>query len=440
MNSLNRSLIFMMALIATAPLAEAKYTEVMDPQGFTKNLKSDYGLVDDNAAADQSDVLLKAIEEVNQAGGGNIVIPKGVYRLSSINLKSDIHLLIDAGTVIKPSTGVVFNFSPGKELEKKNNRGFIENVSVRGVGGAFIIDYHDRKYKDRQRAIVAKMVRNFLISDMIVKDNYSVYCGIALTPSSEKKEDVTDWEVSRATDGTLRNLVHLKASPGYGLVQCHGAQSVHFENLYSLGGVALRLEVGANNKNVGVYDLTAKNITCKNGKTAFMMGPHSAKNGVIKVDGVTAISCAKAVGIGNGHVKAKAPDQTPGWFGQGSYVKNIRAVFGTQAQIKRSEFLRIPSTKYYKNMKMWSDHKFYTGPSIGAVFNSATSYNVKIENVTMEGFEYNKRTPILKDGEGYRAGKWADEKRAWEEKYNGAKWLSDKGVVVKDYDVKDYIN
>lgn len=439
MNYLSRVLFLMMALMAAVPLAQAEYKEVMDPKGFSKNLKKHYRLKDDNAQTDQSDKLREAIDDVSKHGGGTIVIPKGVYRFSSIYLKSNVHLLIDAGTVIKPSEGVVFSLTPGREEEKANNRAFIENVSIRGVGGSFIIDYHDRKYKDRQRAITAQMVRNFLISDMIVKDNYSVYCGISFSPSREKKEDVSGWEVSRPTDGTVQNITHLKASPGYGLVQCHGARSVHFENLYSLGGVAFRLEVGADNKNVGVYDLTAQNITCKNGKAAVLLGPHSAKNGVVTIDGVTAISCEKAVGIGAGHVKEHAPDQTPGWFGEGSSVKNIHAVFGTSAQIKRSEFLRIPDPKYYADMEMWCDHKFYTGPSIGAVLNSATSYTAKIENVTMEGFEYNHDKPVMKDGDGYRPGKWADEKAMWEKTHQGGQWLSDKGVVVTDYDVNDYM-
>ena len=60
-----------------------------------------------------------------------------------------------------------------------------------------------------------------------------------MAPTSTRIKDVSNWEVSRATNGTIRNCRIFNANPGYGLVQCHGAQSLHFEDIYAKGGVAL---------------------------------------------------------------------------------------------------------------------------------------------------------------------------------------------------------
>ncbi|NJB83666.1 hypothetical protein GGR97_002465 [Wenyingzhuangia aestuarii] len=417
----------------------AQYTEVMNKKGLTKSLNKDYNLKDDNAKTDQSDKLVKAIDDVNSKGGGIIKIDKGVYRFSGVNLKSNVHILIEGGTVIKPASSVVFNFSVDNKTEKKNPKAFIKNVSVRGNGGAFIIDYHTHKYKDRQRAIIAKMVQNFLIQDMIVKDNYSVYCGITLAPANEKVADVKNWEVSRASYGTIRNITHYNASPGYGLVQCHGAQNVHFENLYSEGGVTFRLEVGANNKNVGVFDLTAKNIINKNGRAAVMLGPHSAKNGIIKVDGVTSISSTFAVTVGDGGVKKDAPDQTPGYFHKDSSIDNVVAIYGKSAQVKGPTLLEFPKVDdYFDYLKVFSDGKFYEGPSVTAVHYGPTTYSIKLgKNIKMKGFPHHNNKPIVTRSDTRKAS-WGAEKKAWKAAHPGSEFISDKGVLVKDYQVKAY--
>ena len=90
------------ALIFWATTADARYQETMDPNGFVKNLESDYGLVDDDAKTNQSALLQKAINDVAAAGGGRLIIPKGTYRFAKVYLKSNVHLLIEKDTVIKP--------------------------------------------------------------------------------------------------------------------------------------------------------------------------------------------------------------------------------------------------------------------------------------------------------------------------------------------------
>lgn len=325
-----------------------------------------------------------------------------------MRLKSNIHLLIEAGTVIKSfwpggrkETVFVMDaeLPPGKNASTEDEKAFIENVSIRGLGGRFTVDYSDRPMQQGHTAVACRMVRNFLIADLDVQDNFTTHCGIYLVPTGSTAKDVNDWPVSRATDGTIRNCRIFNASPGYGLVQLHGAQSVYFEDLYAKGGVALRLETGAVGPQTAVYDVTAKNVTCEDGRCAVMFGPHSAVNGVVEVDGVVSKSCAYAVTIGLGGVKVEQlkyqPDAEDGSFAAESYVKDIRVIFGRHAQIKTHSILAVP-TLYYDDLKLrWFD-KFFEGPSIAAVKDSTQGhYHVRIENVTMEGFQYNADKPIL---------------------------------------------
>ena len=392
-----------------------------------KNLKFDYGLVDDDAETNQSTILQEAINDISTAGGGQLILPKGTYRFAKVYLKSNVHLLIEKDTVIKPdwpkgTKTVVFILDAedrsGQKRGDKSEREYIENVSIRGLGGRFIIDYSDRERVDGEgiRAVLCRMVRNFLISDLDVMDNFTVYCGITLSPTRSKVKDVKDWEVSRATNGIIRNCRIFNASPGYGLVQLHGAQSVHFEDIYAKGGVALRLETGALGNHTAVFDITARNVTCENGRCAVMLGPHSAVNGFVHVDGVTAKSCTYAVTIGLGGVKkaelARNPNATHGRFADGSSIRNIHAVFGTNAQIKTHAILEVPE-EYYDELRLRDYPKFFDGPSIGAVKDSTKgAYRVIVENVTLEGFKHNKDKKILTPDDA-RPGKWAQELRKW---------------------------
>lgn len=423
--------LFTIMAISFTTMANAEYQETMIPGSQTANAGTDYGLVDDAASENQSDIVQQAIDEVAAAGGGRLVIPRGTYRFAGILLKSNVHLLIEKGTVIKPwwpdgEKTVVFILDAERPSQKKKmtadqEKAFIENVSIRGLGGRWTIDYSDRERKQGEgvRGVLAKMVRNFLIADLDVRDNYSVYCGITLTPL-QTTTDTSNWAVSRATSGKIRNCRIFNASPGYGLAQLHGAQSVHFEDLYALGGVTLRLETGAVGDKTAVYDITGRNIVNENGRCAVMLGPHSAMNGVVKVDGVRSISSAYAVSIGLGGVKEAElkhnPDASDGVFAKGSYIRNIHAIFGMHAQVKTHVFLSIPD-EYHDDLKLRWENKFFEAPSIGAVKDySGDHYDVIVENVTMEGFRYNAERPILTEAD-LPSGKWANAVKKWKSDY-----------------------
>lgn len=376
----------------------AAYVETMNPHGPTRNLQVDFGLVDDQAKDNQSETLQNAIDEVSEKGGGKLILPKGTYRLSGIYLKSDVHLLIEKDTVIRPywPTGtktVVFTLGVSKDTEEE----YIENVSIRGLGGKFIVDYSDRGSVEGEgiRTINSRQVKNFLISDIHIKDSFTTYCAVIFTPA--KDEDARTRAIFRPTDGLVRNLQSTNSSPGYGLVQMHAGDDIHFENLKAFGGgVTFRLETGAGGHNGGIHNITAKNLYCENGSTAVLLGPHKAQNGVVRIDGVTVKSCAFAVTMGPGYVETRnRGDKTykPGVFADRTTVRNIHAIFGTNAAVSLKGLAKVPE-EYLKELRFDENDrvlKRVRGPSIGVVRNgTAGSWNPIIENVTSEGFKYNQ--------------------------------------------------
>ncbi|VGO18076.1 glycoside hydrolase family protein [Pontiella sulfatireligans] len=388
----------------------AAYHETMDPNGLTKNLQADFGLVDDHAKTDQGALVQKAIDETSANGGGRLFIPKGTYLLSTVNLKSNVHLLIEKNTVLKPlKDPAYFGESKGKKKgllfylgtadERKGD--YLENVSVRGVGGHFVIDYSDWGYEARVRAFIVKIVNNFLIENVYVKDSYTVYSALTFGPA--KKDGSDKWKINRPTAGLIRNLKIMDTSPGYGLVQMHGGRDCHFENLWcNGGGVSLRLETGAGGHYGGVHEITGKDIYCEYGIAAMIFGPHFAKNGVAKIENVTAKSCGFAIDMGPAFVKSQLKDDpayTPGTFGAGTTVKNIRCIYGEKSPVGRKHLNFIPEAYWNKisHEKTGTDWgSCHMGPSVAAVIDrSGDAYDVIFENVTMEGFPEGWKSTVI---------------------------------------------
>ena len=132
------ALLALPTLAWSSPLTAA-YVETVNPNGPKRNLQRDFGLVDDNAESNQSEKLQKAIDIIADQGGGILILPKGTYNFSGIYLRSNVHLVVEEDTVIKPwwpagEKTVVFML----DVPGKTGKGHIENVSIRGDGGQFI--------------------------------------------------------------------------------------------------------------------------------------------------------------------------------------------------------------------------------------------------------------------------------------------------------------
>ncbi|MGN6507382.1 MAG: glycosyl hydrolase family 28-related protein, partial [Tepidisphaeraceae bacterium] len=88
------SLICLLALC----VAESAVLANPAPEHGQFNVRN-FGAVGDGKTLD-SPAIDKAIVAASNAGGGTVVVPAGTYLSGSIHLKSNIHLLIDAGATI----------------------------------------------------------------------------------------------------------------------------------------------------------------------------------------------------------------------------------------------------------------------------------------------------------------------------------------------------
>ncbi|MFR9653210.1 MAG: hypothetical protein SNG47_05290, partial [Rikenellaceae bacterium] len=363
------------------------------------------------------------------AGGGYLIIPEGEYAFMKVYMRSNIHIKVDESATLYPyldpsttpnasngemSYGNMLTFSPSSSNSKEE---FVENCSISSLnGGRFTVDFRDVEYGTNQqvRFVMCRMVRNFYISDVDIQDNCTKYCPIIFSPSYNEEESPS-WEISRPTDGVIKNCSVFNAASGYGMCQFHGALRLHFENLYSDGGIALRLEPDITANTHGVYDLTAENIRSENSRAAVSFSPHTAKNGTITIKNVWAKNCSAGVYIKSGFIdnqNADNPDATIGWFADDSTIDGIHVIYGESGQCDDKEiYIMEPDYDkyalfyhvYYGDLTETSN---YRGPSVAVVFDDAynpnaeaegaTSYTVTCTNITYEGF--GESEPAVKYG------------------------------------------
>jgi len=88
-------------------------------------------------------VLQSAIDAANSAGGGIVYIPNGVYRISSVTIRSNVHIYMEGGAVLQ-GTGVPTNYR--KENPASNSQSittfihFAEDASNMRIYGRGTLD------------------------------------------------------------------------------------------------------------------------------------------------------------------------------------------------------------------------------------------------------------------------------------------------------------
>lgn len=360
------------------------YTETIHNHTLQKNLRDDYG-VDGTGNSTDSYWLQRAIDEVSAAGGGKIYLPASMYQLKGVILKSNVHILIEANTVITPGPVGVDEKATIFTLGNKTTP--VRNVSIRGVGGRYIVNFPGNVRG--MTLFGCGDVDNFLLSDFIVNDQFTVYSAIGMSPSL-----FIEGRIAWPRNGVVKNGTVLDSHYGYGLVQTQAAENVLFKNVHCTGGCTLRVETGwtkMNDLQIGGVDrIFGRNITCSDGHCAVMIAPHSMFNGSVDVDTAISISCSAAVKIGGGYVSKKYnnPDLVPGTFSDVK-VRNVDATFGITARLKSQELEYIPTyrQKYLTNISE-DGGKSVIGPSIGAIIYGPDLYEhaVEISNVQPHGF------------------------------------------------------
>ncbi|VGO20395.1 right-handed parallel beta-helix repeat-containing protein [Pontiella sulfatireligans] len=312
---------------------------------------------------DNSARLQAAVDRAT-VNGGRIRLKKGTYELANVVLKSNVHLEVEAGTVIAPYAGGsgtvnIFSVGGGPDAE-------VQHVSFRGIGGRFSINYPS-DFTRNSRAFAVSNIDNLLIRDIDITENYTKFSAIALllpggsTLKSHRAKNVTVTQVS---------LLH--SSYGYSLVQANTGQDMLFSHLIATdAGVTVRVETDLESNNlynIGVDNISIQNVTNVNGNAAVFMQPHSIANGDVRVDGVVAIESSAGVVIFKNN--GRFPDLPDGSFGSGSYVRNVSVVYGMDTPMNYARIKYMPPSLIpLAQREPDGAPSAYRGPSATAVIN-----------------------------------------------------------------------
>jgi hypothetical protein len=273
-----------------------------------------------------------AIEQAMNAAGTDTVtyVPSGTYYIFGMQVPSNTELEVQHTATFKASA------NPGPLIDMRGvaNTSFGENMHISGVGGRFLIDIGTENTDGTPMRV--RGVKNFSIKHVDIRTNNSQptaeapttrHPGITFIPMDQTQ---LNGEYEHATNGLIQDAHHDNAAFGWGLAQLSGATNVHFENISSEGGVALRLENFQGSATV-IDDVTADDVTCTNGAEAVLMNPHNADNGEVHIENVTANSCFDGI-------KYAYDQEFPaGNYDSTSSIDNVVVNAGTTAQVRDTE-------------------------------------------------------------------------------------------------------
>jgi Glycosyl hydrolases family 28 len=135
---------------------------------------ADYGAKGDGKSINTA-AIHQAIQACAQAGGGTVYVPTGEFRTGTVTLVSNVHLLIDAGGVLRGSDQVSDYVSEG------NNRfGLIlarnaENIAITGHGtldgnGTAFMDLNKKRIEDDFDGKFIRQGKSYMYGDKEMGD------------------------------------------------------------------------------------------------------------------------------------------------------------------------------------------------------------------------------------------------------------------------------
>lgn len=320
------------------------------PPGYPN--KYDVSLVNDSGA------LQRAINDVNLAGGGTVIVPPGTYQFINVSLKSNVHLVFDNCTLVpytanQPDTNNFTMFNLG-------NSGKIEDVSIRSRSGArsdfelWNPNFPNKRYN--LQAISCKDVDNFLIQnfqfwDISASPSNKASVGLYWRPNTD-----TPFPNSEAIphNGTINQLTSKGAHYGFGTLQVNTGRNIVFSNIDCQGGVALRLEsdalqivrVGAG----GMFNLNATNIISRKGQSAVKVWPHARlktkpNHGALVIDGVTSYGSELALEIADDSTNNVSDEPNPNLYEANRHtsitVSNVTAFYSSAQRTTQWKHLKF---------------------------------------------------------------------------------------------------
>ncbi|MFD2255245.1 hypothetical protein ACFSSA_01025 [Luteolibacter algae] len=394
---LNTALV-LAALSLTNHVARAAYSE---PASYT-NAPTTITLGSpgyETTGADDSAAFSDAINDVAAAGGGIVWVPEGDYSLVGVEMKSNVHLRIRTGSILRmQAEGLMFWFGGG-----------IENVSIRGAGGRFTVNMGNF---DTSRFITGNGVDNMLVANIDIEDPHeTVYSSISL--GWDRIRDETPSNV------TVRNISCLnKEHYGYGIIQAQAASDSFFTNLEGHGGVPVRLETGWKLMNLakrgGVFNIKATNITSKDGQAAVMMQPHTITNGDVFINHVNSVGSEFTVVLEKGGTWKYSAQEVQdyglatGTFGMISVGNAHGAYHSSGVPTRYSRLDNYTPSELQKVFRDPGKISGHSGPSIAVVGNYGDSSSLTTWNISGTGGYVN---PLISDEDDEYNHSSADKKR-----------------------------
>ncbi|AWB65757.1 hypothetical protein C2869_04585 [Saccharobesus litoralis] len=423
---------------APLPVVDSDFYTAPTTFNVERNAVTDYQ-VNNADTTDDTATMQAAIDDISVThGGGKLTIPAGEYYFRSLQLKSNVHIEVDEGATFHMVTANRYN-------EFMFEIGFgakVENVSVVGLGNGFTVDLTDAP---NVRTAVFRMgdMENFRIANIKIKDSKTIFASF-LVGVAVRNNDL-HWPVN----GIIEKIDQSNSLFGYGVVQTYGADNILFRDLHSEGGITLRMETDNLSMKEygkgGIRNIFAEDIRGTDCLAPVMFGPHFMENGSVQVNGVTANSCGFAVRVDEGFVELFSPagqsytrdswraevDATygtncslqpyargnnqwaarinptkacldavhratglkPGWYEE-SFVFNVTANYGTEADLKLEHLYYIPSTDNLciAASDQWAGRgQIFIGDSVAPVVNAQQAgvdynFNIDIKNLTANGY------------------------------------------------------
>eukprot|EP01050_Picozoa_sp_SAG11_P016527 SAG11_NODE_2264_length_3606_cov_1.320217_1_plen_1087_part_00 len=273
--------------------------------------------------------------------GGCIRVAVGIYPLTSVAINvSDLHVFVDAGTVLRTPAGYESGPAGGGILViGGTDAAAAHNVSIVGMGGQFVVDCTRQADIGSNRVAALRLhgnVRDFVLGNIRTKMKYGPETGAHSqdlnTNAIAMGNVLVDGVSYHPTGGHVYNITNSGSWGGYGLVQVQSAEDILFEHLDSTGGVTLRMETGVQLPGSFVGNITGRHLICRDGSSGFLASPHSQHNGNFFVYDVQSFGCFMGIHLVAGYVQEQKGNRTlnatvAGFFGNGSRVHGVVAHF-----------------------------------------------------------------------------------------------------------------
>ncbi|VGO18938.1 Ig-like domain-containing protein [Pontiella sulfatireligans] len=384
-NKITGSALAFCSILSTS-LAEVSesdfFTDTINFNGPSVDIVADYGANGTDTASDRV-AIQNAINAMTALPNGGIVtIPAGTFYFIGVEIKSNVHLIIDSGAtlVLTPTESTGSLFKIGKSSST------IENISVRGSNGRFTVDMKNITPNSKNKAVAFNLtlVQNFMLSDFNIIDWHTSMPGIHVAGN----------ETDAPLDGIVKNAYIKDAHYGYGLVQQGAGRNILYKNLSGTGGVTLRFE-GANGAddqplapdNDHVY---AENISITNGHNGVQLSTKGSVQGTFHIDGVLAVSSLHAVSAGTSTIENETGENNFLTWDPSSTIKNVHAIYGEMAE-NGNNIKDIPcSQQWMVEDDMPAEYgDIRRGPSAVPVRLDVDSIPLaNVQNITYEGFEH----------------------------------------------------